>query len=1629
MKFEGMRLLIRKLVLWGLLLFVVIHESPPIINAESIFETKLQNQPMTFTHLTTEHGLSQLDVNTIIQDKEGYLWFGTYDGLNKFDGYTFTVYKNDPSDPLSLSNNQIESLIEDDDGSIWVGTYRGGLNKFNKSTGQSMRYQYNLDNPDDPQGISQENINTMLMDTQGVLWIATNKGLNKMDKVTGKFTRYYFNAKGTNPAADQINELYEDSQGKLWVGTSAGLFQFDRNTTQYSSYFHNIKDESSLSNNEITSINEDKNHQLWVGTQSAGVNRFDRNTEQFKRYSYDPKKETSLNDNSVTQIYKDKQGVLWIGTMKNLDRWDELTDQFIHVIPNREDPYSINGISIGSIFQDNQLNFWVATSGGLNKYTRKSFLKFHAQTGKIDGLLNNGVYSIYEDRNEGIWLGTSDGLQVFDRVTGKFTQYQYDPLDARSISNGVVQAVYVDSLGTVWAGTTKGGLNRFNPDTQTFTRYNDIPSGKLNANLFTNIISISEMNEHQLLIATWAGLYLFDKNQEEFTLFPALKAQNYEKEFDLARFSHIKIDSKGDYWFGTVDRGVYRYNVVANKLTHLPIYPAYSNNLGSNSVSIVHEDKQGTIWIGSKGGLEKFDSITNKFIHYTDRDGLSSNLVWSILDDDEGNLWVSTSNGITKFNPLKQTFHRYDRSDGLQSNDFNIRSFLKTRDGDMFFGGNLGFNWFRPSLVTESEFKPPLVLNTFKVFEKIRLFNRPISQMKKIEISVKENFFSFEFAALDYRNPGRIQYAYKLEGFDKDWVYSKNRRYASYTNLNAGQYSFRVKATNSDGVWSNEEKTIEVYVVPAFWKRWWAYVIYGLLAVTFIYLIIRLRTQKQKQKLLLQKQELLHERKLNDQLRKFDQLKDEFLANTSHELRTPLHGIIGIAQSLVDGVAGKLSAQVIANLTLVVQSGERLKHLINDLLDSSKLKNKDIVLHTKPLDMKSITDIVMTLLHTISRKKGLLLVNSLTSDSLVIADENRVQQILYNLIGNAIKFTDRGQIEVFSNIVGNDLEITISDTGIGIAADQVGRIFEEFEQGDGSIQRQFEGTGLGLTITRKLVELHGGSIRVESTLGEGASFIFTLPLSSESITYPIIDRNLVELSTLSEGSHLDEAPQNMTMADPNLSNTILTIDDDLINLQVMENQLTLSGYTVRQASDGISALRLLKQGFKPDLILMDVMMPKMSGYELTRLIRELYTANELPIVLLTAKSQSSDIQVGFEMGANDYLVKPFSNVELNARIHFHLQLTKLHQTLELMVLERTMAIRNLLDNTGQGFLSFGADLKIQKEYSKECNRLFLTNLEGRFIHQLLFPDNLEQQKFIEQQLIDYFMEIDLNKKNNLLSELSNEMKLNNNTVKLEFKQIFNANDLEETKCMLILTDLSKIRDLESQVEQSEKFFAMEKLAVLGQLAAGIAHEIRNPLTVIDGFIQFLSKTGQDIDENKRKNYLEVMHHEVKRINELVSEFLLLAKPDTIKFQRSCIYVILKATIEFMNSEAKLHNIAMEYDFKDKELFIDIGQKQMKQVFMNVIKNAIEASKSGSRIRIDVLELEHNVQITIVDEGEGIPPEQLRKIFDPFFTLKDTGTGLGLSTSYSIVKSHSGEIDVVSLEGKGTTVTILLPLVK
>jgi PAS domain S-box-containing protein len=810
-----------------------------------------------FHQLRVDDGLSQSCVLAILQDSKGLIWFGTQDGLNKYDGYNFTVYKYNEQNPKSLSDNFILSLYEDKSGTIWIGTQSGGLNKFDRQTEQFTHYTY------DPKSITSLGNDTVLSiyeDKFGVLWVGTDGGgLNRFNRETEQFIHYTHNPEEHNSLSNNtVLSIYEDKFGILWIGTGGGgLNHLNRETERFTHYIHNPAIPDSLSHNTVLSIYEDHSGKLWIGTNGGGLNKFERETEQFTHYVHDLHNSNSLSDNTISAIAEDQFNNLWLATSSwygnsygiALDKFDPEINKFTHYTHNPANPNSLSENTIASILIDESDILWIGTGfSGINKLDTKEykFLHYKHEPTESNSLIDNHISSINAGKNETLWIGTYNrGLDKFNRKAGHFTHYTSDPNTTNSLSNNNIWSVYEDLSGVLWIGTLSGGLNKLEPETGKFTHYMHEPNNPTSLSDDT-IWSIYEDHSGTLWIGTFnGGLNKFDRKTRKFTYY--VHVPNNPKSLSDNNVFSIYEDQSGTLWISTFNTGLNKFDRNTAEFTHYKHESNHLNSLSYDRVLAMLEYPAGTLWLGTYGGgLDKLDIATETFTHYTEKDGLPNNSVVGILADDEGYLWLSTGKGLSKFNPKTEKFRNYDVSDGLQGNEFDgVKAYLKTKDGEMFFGGLNGFNAFYPEQVKDNPHIPPIVITNLKIFDKSVKLDTAISETKAIKLSYKDNFFGFEFSALDYTNPQKNQYAYRLEGFDKDWIYSGNRRYATYTNLNGGTYTFRVKGSNNDGVWNEEGTSLKIIITPPPWKTWWAYTLYLVVLVSVVIGYIQWKTRAQ----------------------------------------------------------------------------------------------------------------------------------------------------------------------------------------------------------------------------------------------------------------------------------------------------------------------------------------------------------------------------------------------------------------------------------------------------------------------------------------------------------------------------------------------------------------------------------------------------------------------------------------------------------------------------------------------------------------------------------------------------------------------------------------------------------------
>jgi len=1098
-----------------------------------------QNKNIRFKHLSIKDGLSQVTVNCILQDKHGFMWFGTQDGLNRYDGYEFKLYKHDIKDDSTISDNDIWTLYEDREGIIWIGTFSGGLNQFNPWNESFTRFKSSNENTLSlSDNVSDNDIRAIYEDRDNVVWIGTEGGgLNKFDRKTRKFTPYQHNPNKSNTLSNNdITSICEDKYGTLWVGTNGGgLNKFDKNAEFFYSYKNDSSNSNSLSNNNVTCIYEDKYGTLWIGTNGGGLNKFDKKTEFFTSYQNAPSNSNSLSSNKVTCIYEDKGGTLWIGTSYDgVNRFNRKDNNFTSYKNNPSISTTLSTNEIRCICNDNSGLLWIGTrTAGLNIYApyTSSFELYQHEINNDKSLSNNDVRAFCEESDDVMWIGTlGGGLNKFEKKTGKFYPYKHDPENPYSLSHDFVRVIYKDKFGALWIGTEGGGLNKLIDTTGggLFKRYNNNPQDEDSLS-HNDVWVIFEDSFNKLWIGTSGGLDEFDRETEKFH-------HNKNKPDDPNSLSHNTVrciyeDRNKVLWIGTRGGGLNKFDRANRNFFCYRNKPIDMNSLSHNEVWCIHEDTEGMLWIGTSVGLNKFDRENNKFVAFVTKNGLPNELIYGILEDDQSNLWMSTNKGISKFNLETKTFENYDVEDGLQNNEFNSGSYFKSKEGEMFFGGVNGFNSFFPGQIKAHPYVPPIVITDFLIanhpvelqrVDKDSPLSRPIYATNSLSLSYKQNFFSFEFAALDFASPKKNRYHYKMEGWDKDWINtdSKNRR-ATYTNLPAADYTFRVKGSGKDGVWNEEGSSIRVRILPPPLLTWWAYTLYVFVVVAILYLIWSAWSKRFLKKKV--EEQTIELKKTQSQLVQSEKMValGILVAGVAHEINNPASFTHTTAYNLQRDIeklkvfllelAGddtdheilttfdeKFSV-IFSHLAAINEGTTRIAKTVSDLRTFSRI-GKGEMIRIKLLEGLQVTENLVKTHY----KDQVDFVNDFQADPEIEGNAAELNQVFMNIMLNACQAIIEKQKIASQEIMGNltiqslvendKAVIRFIDDGIGMSQEVRNKMFDPFF----TTRSMGEGTGLGLFISYGIIKKHNGRFEVVSEEGKGTTVTLYLPLKSKN---------------------------------------------------------------------------------------------------------------------------------------------------------------------------------------------------------------------------------------------------------------------------------------------------------------------------------------------------------------------------------------------------------------------------------------------------------------------------------------------------------------------------------------------------
>ncbi|HPE76336.1 MAG TPA: two-component regulator propeller domain-containing protein [Draconibacterium sp.] len=1219
------------------------------------------SQDLNFKHININNGLSQNAVFAILKDSKGFMWFGTKDGLNKFDGYNFVIYQHNPFDSTTLSANYITSLYEDKRGLIWVGTYDGGVNAFDRkfetfyrvdlrkdsvslrnvyeiktiaedlegniwvgTSGDGLfRIKTNVDNdhfvfstqrfyndPENKNSIGNNQVLSISSDKKGFLWLGTSNGLNRMDLKTNTFTQYNINTK--NPAADEvstsysINSVFETKNGTLWVGTLGGLVKFNRTDGSYIYYPHKY-DLFRYGWGNITAIDEDSKGNLWIATPGELMN-FNTQKETYSSFVHDPFDPKTISFNSVSTVYIDNTDMLWVGTTgMGIDYYDPSANRF-KIFSFTPDKKSRTGsFSVRSILEDNSGDVWIGAEV-LYKWERKTdkIISFEKSSNEPTAFGNTIIFSMIQCYNGDIWAATTEGLFRYNPKSGEQKLYIFKADQKNGLPQQEVYTVFQDLDSVIWIATEK---------------------------------------------------YLCKLTDSEKGTFHSISYHSASTFYEQVR-PVIFQDANREMWLGT-KYGLLLFNPVNETFKLFENHPDQPNSINNNLIKSICADPiypDRYLWIGTNGGLNRYDRETNSFFYYTEENGLPNNVIYGILPDEQNNLWLSTNKGLSRFNLQSGEFRNFDVNDGLQSNEFNTGAFFKSRQGEIFFGGIKGLNYFFPDQITENKNMPPVVLTKIKLAEESLsvkrnpdLLEKSVGETQKITLSHKEDIVTFEFAALEYSAPEKNQYEYMLENFNDKWINTGGLRSVTYTHLPPGDYIFRVKASNNDGVWNSEGLALEVVVTPPWYRTWLALIIFGL-GFTFVILLIR-RYEMARINL---KNQLEFEKISTDSLRHIAQMKSQFFANISHEFRTPLTLILGQVDSVM---SSGINNSEKSKLQVANRNARRLLKLINQLLDLSKLETGKMELNSLQYNMVGfLKSLLFSFESMASSKKITLSFKSVSDHIAVVFDMDKMEKVFYNLIFNAIKYTsENGEIEVEIKTVDTIyIEISVSDNGSGIPEKYIPHIFNRFFQVESSSTRNYEGTGIGLALVKELVELHNGMVKVESSEGEGSTFTVKLPIGEISkVEQPAIIK-ISEPDNYSEILEAEIAVENegytvvKEMQNNDNREIVLVVEDNNDVRAFICDQLG-NEYHIKQAENGENGLQIALETV-PDLIITDLMMPKMNGLQLCKAIRNDERTSHIPVIMLTAKVGFDNKIEGLETGVDDYITKPFSSKELMVRV-------------------------------------------------------------------------------------------------------------------------------------------------------------------------------------------------------------------------------------------------------------------------------------------------------------------------------------------------------------------------------------------
>lgn len=1194
------------------------------------FSINVSAQENINTFLSIDNGLVNNEVTTIKQDKYGFLWFGTRGGLNKYDGYNIKLLRNNPSSTNNLSSQAVETMFAGKN-FLWIGTKTGGLNKYSFLKDSITSYTipnvdgvidifslYEAENGDVYLGTSKgfyylnhQNqkfkfidrgvVNSIIADDKNGIWTATTTGLRHYDSSNQLIEDSKFNF----PAITLTSLALHPSINTIYVGSwGRGLIAYNYVDKTFKQYLSSPANKNSLSNNNTYRVLLDKAGTLWIGTWGGGLNKFDIKTQNFTRYILSTSENLSYINKVVLSLEQDKSGVIWFGTEGGIHRINPEKKKFNNITYQNNNPNSLLNTHIVSITKDSNGALWVGTKDRGLEYSvdGKNFIKVNLPALNA---VNFRVNTVYQNENK-LWIGSNDGLYIINglKPTDKINRFASSAM-VTSLSGNKITTIIKDKSGVIWLGTQENGLNK-----------------------------VIEYDEN-------VGLKV-----KRYTL-SALKGK-----LQSERITSIYNDKNGRLWIGTFN-GLHLYNKSNDSFTHFKHLSNDTTSISNSIIISIAQDQKGDMWFGTPNGLNKLIENKNQlyFKNYFASDNFPNDYIHAILPDKKSRIWLSTNRGITYFNTKTRTFKNYDIRDGLLSNAFAENAAFADKSGILYFGGIKGITYFHPDSIKINKQLPPVYFINLAINNKQIVVGEEIEgdvplqeslfATKSVTLNYKQDFINLSFAALDYSSSDKNQYAYRLKGFEDNWVYAGRRRNVTYTNLPAGDYTFEVKASNSDNVWNTKATTLQITVLPAPWKTWWAKLFY---ITVFLFLLwysryIALKRINLRNKLEIANISLKREREVTE-------IKSKLFTNISHEFRTPLTLMVGPLDDL--SRTENLNFGVRKTILSVQDQAKRLLNLVNQLLDFQKAESDKLTLNASKSNFVSFSKKIFYSFRNEADRKNIKFQFTASSGQITFDfDEEKMTIILYNLLSNAFKFSENGgNVSLTVNAIEKQnipyCEIVVSDTGKGISDSEKEKIFDRFYQVAKAEAGKFAGTGIGLAFTKDLVLLHNGTITVDSESQKGSSFRILLPLNANQIiedepVYEDLEDDFSTILNEEEYIKLDDFAEEIDAT----KQIVLIVED---NTEVNEYLVSLlkTNYQTFSAFNGKEGLKLALE-IIPDVVISDVMMPEMDGYELCHELKSTINTSHIPVVLLTAQSDSSAHLKGVNEGADVYLSKPFNS--------------------------------------------------------------------------------------------------------------------------------------------------------------------------------------------------------------------------------------------------------------------------------------------------------------------------------------------------------------------------------------------------